>query len=157
MLTYQTSFSSSSSPFSPSPFALLPPLCTSDLLRDLYLNQPEWYAAQEQGRFEFHVGEQVTHIDTEAKVATVNSGARYEFDLCVIATGSDAGMPPYCTTERGKQTKGVFVYRNIADLENIIAYGGQDHINTATVVGGGLLGLEAAKALYDMEEIKDVS
>lgn len=74
-----------------------------------------------------------------------------------IATGSDAGMPPYCSVERGRKTQGVFVYRNIADLEKIIAYGGQEHVTKATVVGGGLLGLEAAKALYDMEEISDVS
>jgi NAD(P)H-nitrite reductase large subunit len=74
-----------------------------------------------------------------------------------IATGSEAGMPPYCSVERGRKTQGVFVYRNIADLEKIIAYAGQDTVQRATVVGGGLLGLEAAKALYDMEEISDVS
>ena len=44
-----------------------------------------------------------------------------------------------------------------ADLERIISYGGQPHIKRATVVGGGLLGLEAAKAVYDMHEIEDVS
>jgi nitrite reductase (NAD(P)H) len=44
-----------------------------------------------------------------------------------------------------------------ADLEQIIAYGSQPHVKTATVVGGGLLGLEAAKAAYDMTEIESVS
>lgn len=61
---------------------------------------------------EFHVGEQVTYIDTEKKLVTSTKG-QYEYDICVIATGSDAGMPPYCDTERGRRTKGVFVYRNI--------------------------------------------
>lgn len=61
---------------------------------------------------EFHVGEQVTYIDTEKKVVTSTKG-QYAYDICVIATGSDAGMPPYCDTERGRRTKGVFVYRNI--------------------------------------------
>lgn len=58
---------------------------TSPPLADLYLNQPEWYHAQEEGRFEFHVGQQVTHIDTERKVATTDSGAQYEFDICVVS------------------------------------------------------------------------
>ncbi|KAL7410257.1 NADPH nitrite reductase [Mrakia frigida] len=123
----------------------------------LYLQSPEWYHAHEQGRFEFYVGQQVVLIDHEKKIAHTDTGHQYEFDICVIATGSDAGMPPYCSFDRGKKTKGVFVYRNISDLETIIEYGGLPHIKTATVVGGGLLGLEAAKALYDMHEIEDVS
>jgi nitrite reductase (NAD(P)H) len=106
---------------------------------------------------EFHVGEQVTHIDTEKKVATTDNGSTYTYDICVIATGSDAGMPPYCDLDRGKRTKGVFVYRNIADLEKIITYADSPSITRATVVGGGLLGLEAAKAVYDLPTIPDVS
>lgn len=42
------------------------------------------------------------------------------------------------------------MYRNIADLDAIISYAEKDHIKRAVVVGGGLLGLEAAKAVYDM-------
>jgi nitrite reductase (NAD(P)H) len=54
--------------------------------------------------------------------------------------------------------KGIFVYRNIADLNKLLEYSQQDGIKggKAIVVGGGLLGLEAAKAVYDLEEIKDV-
>jgi nitrite reductase (NAD(P)H) len=54
--------------------------------------------------------------------------------------------------------KGVFVYRNIADLNKILDYSQQPNVKggKAVVVGGGLLGLEAAKAVYDLEEIKDV-
>lgn len=74
-----------------------------------------------------------------------------------IATGSDAGMPPYCSIERGRKTQGIFQYRSIADLQAIISFSSRDDVKRATVVGGGLLGLEAAKALYDMEEISDVS
>jgi nitrite reductase (NAD(P)H) len=53
---------------------------------------------------------------------------------------------------------GVFVYRNIADLNKLLEYASQDPVKggKAVVVGGGLLGLEAAKAVYDLEEIKDV-
>lgn len=106
---------------------------------------------------EFHTGELVTSLDTSAKIAHTDSGTEYSYDICVITTGSDAGMPPYCPTDRGKKTKGVFVYRNIADLEKIIAYAEDPSITRATVVGGGLLGLEAAKAVYDLPEIPDVS
>ena len=49
------------------------------------------------------------------------------------------------------------IYPPAADLERIITYGGLPHIKRATVVGGGLLGLEAAKAVYDMHEIEEVS
>ncbi|KAJ9104552.1 hypothetical protein QFC21_002049 [Naganishia friedmannii] len=100
----------------------------------LYLNQPEWYTQQDQDKFQFHVGEQVTYVDTEKKIVTSTKG-QYEYDICVIATGSDA-----------------------ADLEKIITYAEKPEINSATVVGGGLLGLEAAKAAYDLSEhLKEVS
>lgn len=52
---------------------------------------------------------------------------------------------------------GIFVYRNIADLERIMDYADLPHISKASVVGGGLLGLEAAKAVYDMPGVPDVS
>jgi nitrite reductase (NAD(P)H) len=45
----------------------------------------------------------------------------------------------------------VFVYRNISDLDAIIEYAARDEVKHAVVVGGGLLGLEAAKAVYDLE------
>ena len=54
--------------------------------------------------------------------------------------------------ERARQTRGVFVYRNIADLQAIMNYAEQEGVKggRAAVVGGGLLGLEAAKAVYDL-------
>lgn len=63
----------------------------------------------------------------------------------MVATGSDAGLPPYVSPERAKAVKGIFVYRSIADLDAIITYADQEGVKGghATVVGGGLLGLEA--------------
>ena len=75
---------------------------------------------------QFHVGEQVTYIDTEKKLVTSTKG-QYEYDICVIATGSDAGMPPYCDTERGRRTKGVFVYRNIGEDIPVFSHGYPAH------------------------------
>lgn len=71
-----------------------------------------------------------------------------------MATGSDAALPPYVTRERFWKTTGAFVYRNIADLEAMLAYSKEKNIKRAAVVGGGLLGLEAGKALLDLETVE---
>lgn len=60
-------------------------------------------------------------------------------------------MPQFLTPEVLASTKGVFVYRNISDLNAIMTYAEKDEVKHAVVVGGGLLGLEAAKAVYDLE------
>jgi nitrite reductase (NAD(P)H) len=67
------------------------------------------------------------------------------YDICVLATGSVAILPPYIATERAKQTRGVFVYRNIADLEAIMNYAEREGAKgeQAAVVSGGLLGLRS--------------
>jgi len=75
----------------------------------------------------------------------------FRYDKCVIATGSTASLPPYTSMNRVAKTRGVFLYRNISDLDSIIAYAERDDVKHAVVVGGGLLGLEAAKALHDLE------
>jgi NAD(P)H-nitrite reductase large subunit len=70
------------------------------------------------------------------------------YDILVLATGSAAGLPPYVSTERARDTKGVFVYRSIADLENIIKYAEQSHVTRAEVIGGGVsLGLDLVLTL----------
>ena len=67
--------------------------------------------------------------------------ARSSYDAVVLATGS----APFVPTVPGVDKKGVFVYRTIEDLERILAYAGK--ATSAAVIGGGLLGLEAAKAV----------
>ena len=80
-----------------------------------------------------------------------SKGRSFRYDKCVLATGSTAGLPPYTSPDKVGRTRGVFVYRNISDLDAIISYAAKDDRNHAVVVGGGLLGLEAAKAIYDLE------
>lgn len=75
------------------------------------------------------------------------------YDILVIATGSDAVIPGNVP---GHDATGVFVYRNIDDLEKLIEYSATKKGSTAAVVGGGLLGLEAAKALTDLNEYGSV-
>ncbi|KAF9219484.1 nitrite reductase [Gyrodon lividus] len=125
----------------------------------LYLNEVEWYAQQDPERFLFHTDEQVTSLDTVTHSITTNKGRVVKYDYCVLATGSESTLPHYIPPERAEKTKGVFVYRNISDIEKILSYAEQKHVKggKAVVVGGGLLGLEAAKAVYDLETIGKVA
>lgn len=91
-----------------------------------------------------HMGDQATRIDRRAKTVTSAAGITVAYDALVFATGSYPFVPPI----PGNDAQGVFVYRTIEDLEAIRAYA-QDRA-TGAVVGGGLLGLEAANALKSL-------
>eukprot|EP00980_Cylindrotheca_fusiformis_P030772 scaffold25410_cov117-Cylindrotheca_fusiformis.AAC.5 len=95
---------------------------------------------------EVFMKDKVVCIDTEAKVVTGASGTKVHYDACVLATGSFPFVPPI----PGNQRPGVFVYRTIEDLEGMLAYAEKNNVQSAAVIGGGLLGLEAAKAVKDM-------
>ncbi|KAF8804920.1 nitrite reductase [Phlegmacium glaucopus] len=126
-------------------------------VEDLYLNPPSWYAEQHPDRFRYHLSEAVTSISPDEHLVYTSKGRSFRYDKCVLATGSTAGLPPYTTPDKVAKTRGVFVYRNISDLNAIISYAEKDDVKHAVVVGGGLLGLEAAKAVYDLESISHVS
>ena len=90
------------------------------------------------------LGDAAVSIDREARTVTTRTGAVLPYDALVLATGSYPFVPPL----PGKDRPGCFVYRTIEDLEAITAAAKGARIGT--VVGGGLLGLEAAKALKDL-------
>ena len=85
-----------------------------------------------------------TAIDRANKTVTVASGEVLAYDKLVVATGSYPFVPPV----PGKDRKDCFVYRTIEDLEAMMECGSRS--KSGVVVGGGLLGLECAKALRDM-------
>jgi nitrite reductase (NAD(P)H) len=124
----------------------------------LYLNQVEWYAQQDPERFLFHTGERATSLDTVAHFVTTSKGRKISYDYCVLATGSESTLPSYVSPVRAERARGVFVYRNISDLDEILSYSEQEHVKggRAVVVGGGLIGLEAAKAVFDLKTISEV-
>ncbi|KAG6833876.1 hypothetical protein H0H87_007887 [Tephrocybe sp. NHM501043] len=126
-------------------------------VEDLYLNPPSWYAQHQPHRFSYHLQEAVTSISPENNFVHTSKNRSFSYSKCVIATGSSADLPPYVPPEAASKTRGVFVYRNIADLDGIIAYAEKPEVQHAVVVGGGLLGLEAAKAAYDLPSISRVS
>lgn len=102
-----------------------------------------WY---DESGIELLLNDKALHLDTKAKTVTGKSGKVIPYDTCVIATGSFPFVPPL----PGKQRPGVFVYRTIDDLESMLKYAEENNVTAAAVIGGGLLGLEAAKAVKDM-------
>ncbi|OYX24986.1 MAG: nitrite reductase (NAD(P)H) [Flavobacteriales bacterium 32-35-8] len=107
-----------------------------------------WY---EDHGIELITGELVTDIHRASKKITTTKDLHYKYDYLVLATGS----APFVPNIPGVEKKGVFVYRTIEDLEGMLAYAdkikkGRTETIKAAVLGGGLLGLEAAKAVKDM-------
>ncbi|WP_328721851.1 nitrite reductase large subunit NirB [Streptomyces sp. NBC_00247] len=90
---------------------------------------------------ELHVGDPAETVDREGRTVTSRSGLSFGYDTLVLATGSFPFVPPV----PGKDAEGCFVYRTIEDLLAIEEYA--KNATTGAVVGGGLLGLEAAGAL----------
>lgn len=122
-------------------------------VENLYLNPASWYASMPQGSLNYHLNTLVTSIDPEKKTVETSQGQTVPYDVLVLATGSDAVLPRHTP---GHDAKGVFVYRTIDDLEKLIAFAATRKGTTGAVVGGGLLGLEAAKAMMDLEDFGKV-
>jgi len=89
------------------------------------------------------VGQEVVTIDRTARTVTTGSGRVEPYDHLVLATGSAPFVPPV----PGAGRPGTFVYRTLEDLAAIRAHAEQPWVRAGVVVGGGLLGLEAANAL----------
>ncbi|MEP0214008.1 MAG: nitrite reductase large subunit NirB [Cellulophaga sp.] len=107
----------------------------------------EWYT---ENGIELMVNERVTDINRDEKTITTANNRDFSYDYLVLATGSSAFVPPI----KGAEKEGVFVYRTIEDLEGMLAYAAllktKNPNAKAAVLGGGLLGLEAGKAVMDM-------
>jgi len=88
-----------------------------------------------------HVGDKAVAIDRAAKTVTSAQGRTVAYDKLVLATGSYPFVPPI----QGRKSRGCFVYRTIEDLDAI--RDAAAHACVGVVIGGGLLGLEAANAL----------
>ena len=107
----------------------------------------EWY--KENG-VTLVVGERVSDIDRNNKTIATSKDRGFSYDYLVLATGSSAFVPPI----KGVEKEGVFVYRTIEDLEDMLAYAAKIKAKKpnarGAILGGGLLGLEAGKAVMDM-------
>jgi nitrite reductase (NADH) large subunit len=108
---------------------------------DLSMAPADWYSAN---NILLHLGDPVQHIDRVNKIVYSHLGVIESYDRLVLATGSSAFVPPI----PGVEKKGVFIYRTIEDLE--LMAGWAKRSKKGAVIGGGLLGLEAAKAMIDL-------
>ncbi|KAI0155152.1 nitrite reductase [Xylariaceae sp. FL1272] len=123
-------------------------------VENLYLAPEEWYSNYApDNQLNYHINTLVTNIDSSKKTVTCANGDVVAYDVLVLATGSDAVLP---THTPGYNAKGVFVYRTIDDLQKLIEYGEIRKGTIGAVVGGGLLGLEAASAMLDLKAFEKV-
>jgi len=106
----------------------------------LLLALPDWYR---NNNIKLHTSSLVSEIDPKNKQIITYKNEVFSYDYLIIATGSSAFVPPIKNLDK----KGVFVYRTLEDLDAIRTYAKQlknQGRNEAVVLGGGLLGLEAA-------------
>src|SRR5688572_27750504 len=108
---------------------------------ELSLVPPAWY---QSNNIKLHLGDPVTRIDRINKVVHSHHGITATYDYLVLATGSSAFVPQI----PGIEKEGVFIYRTIDDLELMTNW--TKKAKKGAVIGGGLLGLEAAKAMIDL-------
>jgi nitrite reductase (NADH) large subunit len=108
---------------------------------DLSMSTLGWYAEND---ILLHLSDPVLEINREAKTIHSQKGITQPYDYLVLATGSAAFVPNI----PGVEKEGVFVYRTIEDLEMMKSHAKK--VKKGAVIGGGLLGLEAAKALLDL-------
>src|SRR6186713_1901706 len=108
---------------------------------ELCLAPASWYI---DNNITLYLGDPVQSINRSCKTVRSFHGIEISYDLLILATGSSAFVPSI----PGVDKEGVFIYRTIEDLEMMSAYAKK--AKTGAVIGGGLFGLEAAKAMLDL-------
>jgi nitrite reductase (NADH) large subunit len=117
---------------------LSPVLAGEKSFDEIVINDAAWYA---DNGIELVAGDPVTAIDRAAGTVTSDSGRTVGYDRLLIATGSD----PFIIPVPGKDLPGVISFRDMKDVDAMLAAAGKG--GDAVVIGGGLLGLEAAHGL----------
>jgi len=113
---------------------------------EIYLNPIDWYA---ENSIDLRSGVRVVRIDRFARLVQASDGTSMHYDRLVIATGSRSFFPPMdgMWADDKTLTSGVFGFRSIDDCQAMLAYA--QGRSSAAVIGGGLLGLEAARGLQN--------
>lgn len=119
----------------------------STTIQDITINDQDWY---EQHHIQLYKGEAVEKIDTIRKVVQTENMREVAFDKLIIATGS----VPFLLPLPGIDKEGVISFRTIEDCEKMID--NSKKYKKAVVIGGGLLGLEAARGLLNLGMRVDV-
>lgn len=111
-------------------------------MEDIILNDYSWY---QENQIQLHAGQTVTSIDKEKQIIHTDAGTSAAYDKLILATGS----LPFILPIPGAEKEGVISFRDIHDCEQMIA--ASKKYKKAVVIGGGLLGLEAARGLLDLK------
>ena len=117
---------------------LSPVLAGEQTIDEIVLNPFEWYT---DNHITLHAGRRVVSVDRVKRIVHAEDGTKESYDRLLMCTGSNPFMLPV----PGKDLEGVMAYRDIADTEAMIAAAAK--YKNAVVIGGGLLGLEAANGL----------
>lgn len=117
---------------------LSPVLSGEKAYTDIIIHDDAWYTRH---RIDLRRGDKIIAIDRTAKTVTASSGAQLIYDTLVLATGSD----PFVIPVPGNDLPGVVTYRDLDDVEKMLL--AAERGGKAVVIGGGLLGLEAAAGL----------
>ena len=121
---------------------LLSPVLAGDMaIEDIILNDEQWYA---DNGITLHLGKQIREIQRGYKKVVAEDGTEAEYDNLIIATGSNPFMIPI----PGADKEGIIAFRNIDDCD--VMFEAAKAYKKAAVIGGGLLGLEAAKGLVSL-------
>jgi nitrite reductase (NADH) large subunit len=117
---------------------LSPVLAGEQTLDEIVLNSWEWY---KENNITLHAGKKVVEVDRVKRIVRADDGTEVEYDRLLMCTGSN----PFILPIPGKDLQGVIAYRDIADTNAMIE--ASVKYKKAVVIGGGLLGLEAANGL----------
>lgn len=110
-------------------------------IKDITLNDWDWY---EENNIQLYTNETVIKVDTENKTVITDADRIQPYDELILATGS----VPFILPIPGADKKGVTAFRDIKDTDTMLAASKQ--YKKAAVIGGGLLGLEAARGLLNL-------
>jgi nitrite reductase (NADH) large subunit len=114
--------------------------------KDIFINPLSWY---EENNVKLYAGNRVHTIDHTTQLVYASDGTVMSYDKLVLATGSSPYIPAMKNlyTETGTLRHGVFAFRTMDDCDAMINH--SDRVRKAVVIGGGLLGLEAARGLLN--------
>jgi len=117
---------------------LSPVLAGEKTINEIMLNDLQWY---DDNKIKLEKGKKIVHIDRKARTVTADDGTTAKYDRLLIATGSK----PFIIPLPGHDLPGVVAFRDIADVDKMLE--AAKNKKNAIVIGGGLLGLEAANGL----------
>jgi len=127
---------------------LSPVLAGEKKLQDIILNDDDWYQAH---GITLHKGKKIVRIDRRARQVIAEDGTAAKYDRLLLATGS----MPFIVPVPGTDLPGVITFRDIQDVHTMLESAASGRAKRAVVIGGGLLGLEAANGL--MKQGMDVT